>query len=87
MTEPQTAALEFDDIQGPVLLPRPLPYFGAYFIVRIDDPAQGRQMLGRLAPKVTSAADLAQRRRYRLDQRGAHVPGAQGPRRATGLPG
>ena len=46
MTEPQTAALEFDDIQGPVLLPRPLPYFGAYFIVRIDDPAQGRQMLG-----------------------------------------
>ena len=56
MTEPQTAALEFDDIQGPVLLPRPLPYFGAYFIVRIDDPAQGRQMLGRLAPKVTSAA-------------------------------
>jgi Dyp-type peroxidase family len=56
VTEPQTAALEFDDIQGPVLLPRPLPYFGAYFIVRIDDPAQGRQMLGRLAPKVTSAA-------------------------------
>lgn len=56
MTEPQTAALEFDDIQGPVLLPRPLPYFGAYFIVRIDDPAQGRQMLGRLAPQVTSAA-------------------------------
>ena len=57
MTEPQTAALEFDDIQGPVLLPRPLPYFGAYFIVRIDDPAQGREMLGRLAPKVTSAAN------------------------------
>ena len=57
MTEYQTAALEFDDIQGPVLLPRPLPYFGAYFIVRIDDPAQGREMLGRLAPKVTSAAN------------------------------
>ena len=57
MTEPQTAALELDDIQGPVLLPRPLPYFGAYFIVRIDDPAQGREMLGRLAPKVTSAAN------------------------------
>ena len=28
MTEPQTAALEFDDIQGPVLLPRPLPTSG-----------------------------------------------------------
>ena len=56
MTEKQSAALEFDDIQGPVLLPRPLPYFGAYFIVRIDDPAQGRELLGRLAPKVTSAA-------------------------------
>ena len=62
MTEKQSAVLEFDDIQGPVLLPRPFPYYGAYFIVRIDDPARGRQMLGRLAPKVTSAADQAQRR-------------------------
>ena len=46
MTEPQTAALEFDDIQGPCCCRGLSPYFGAYFIVRIDDPAQGRQMLG-----------------------------------------
>jgi Dyp-type peroxidase family len=57
LTEQQTAGLEFDEIQGPVLRTRPLPYFGAYFILRIDDPTHGREMLGRLAPKVVSAAD------------------------------
>ena len=57
MTEKQSAVLEFDDIQAPVLRPRPFPYRGAYFVLRIDDPAHGREMLGRLAPKVASAAD------------------------------
>jgi hypothetical protein len=54
--EHDVAALEFEDIQGPVLRKRPIPYFGAYFILRIDDPTDGRQMLRRLAPKVASAA-------------------------------
>ena len=57
MTEKQSAVLELEDIQAPVLRPRPFPYRGAYFVVRIDDPAHGREMLGRLAPKVASAAD------------------------------
>ena len=38
MTEQQTAFLELDDIQGPVLRHRPLPYFGAFFLLRIDGP-------------------------------------------------
>ena len=58
MTEQQSSAvLELEDIQAPVLRLRPFPYHGAYFVVRIDDPAHGREMLGRLAPKIASAAD------------------------------
>ena len=57
MTEQQRAVLEFEDIQAPVLRRRPLPYRGAYFVVRIDDPAHGREMLRRLTPKIASAAD------------------------------
>jgi len=57
MTQQQSAVLDLDDIQGPVLRKRPLPYYGAYFVVRIDDPTHGREMLGRLAPRVVSAAD------------------------------
>jgi Dyp-type peroxidase family len=57
MTEEHSAAvLEFEDIQGPVLRRRPIPYYGAYFVLRIDDPSDGREMLRRLAPKVASAA-------------------------------
>jgi Dyp-type peroxidase family len=54
--EHSAAVLEFDDIQATVLRRRPLPYFGAYFVFRIDDPADGREMLRRLAGKVASAA-------------------------------
>ena len=50
MTEEQTAALEFDDIQGPVLRNRPLPYFGAYLLLRIDNPTHGREMLRLSSP-------------------------------------
>jgi hypothetical protein len=58
MTEEQSAAvLEFDDIQGPVLRNRPLPYFGAYLLLRIDNPAHGREMLRLLAPRVATAAN------------------------------
>jgi Dyp-type peroxidase family len=57
MTEQQSAALELDDIQGPVLRNRSLPYFGAYLLLRIDDPTHGREILRRLAPRVASAGN------------------------------
>jgi Dyp-type peroxidase family len=49
--------LELDDIQGTVLRSRPLPYYGAYLIFRIDDADCARAGLRRLIPHVTSAAD------------------------------
>src|SRR5512144_86128 len=52
----QAQVLELDDIQGTVLRQRPAPYTGAYFLLHIDDPADGRRMLQRLAPHVPSAA-------------------------------
>ena len=57
MTEQQTALLELDDIQGPVLRNRPLPYFGTYLLLRIDDPTHGREMLRLLTPRIASAAN------------------------------
>jgi len=57
MTEQQTPVLELDDIQGPVLRNRPLPYFGAYLLLRIDDPNHGREMLRLLVPRIASAAN------------------------------
>ena len=62
MTEkpsPHTAVaqvLEMADIQGTVLRRRSSPNTGAYFLLRIDDPADGREMLRRLAPQVATAA-------------------------------
>ena len=50
-------ALELDDIQGAVLLPRPSPYTGGYYLLRIDDPADGRELVARLAPLVATAAN------------------------------
>ena len=38
MTTETTVALELDDIQAGALRPRPSPYAGAYFLLRIDDP-------------------------------------------------
>ena len=52
---PQT--LELDDIQGTVLRQRPSPYRGAYLLLRIDDPADGRAMLRQLCELVSTAAD------------------------------
>ena len=54
--EQRAAVLDLEDIQATVLRKRPIPYFGAYFLLRIDDPDDGREMLRRLAPKVASAA-------------------------------
>jgi Dyp-type peroxidase family len=49
--------LELDDIQSGVLRPRPNPYAATYIVLRIDDAAQGREAVRRLAEVVTSAAD------------------------------
>ena len=51
------STLEVSDIQATVLRPRPSPYKGEYFIVRIDDAAQGREMVRRLIPHVAPADD------------------------------
>lgn len=48
--------LELEDIQGILLRRRPSPYAGAYLLLRIDDPADGRRMLRRLVPRVATAA-------------------------------
>src|SRR5580700_4543053 len=50
-------ALEVSDIQATVLRPRPSPYKGEYVILRVDDRAQGREMLRRLIPHVAPADD------------------------------
>src|SRR3984893_8471725 len=49
--------LEVSDIQATVLRPRPRPYKGQYVILRIDDVAQGREMLRRIIPHVAPAND------------------------------
>src|SRR6266446_8727706 len=54
MTQPSTTTLELDDIQGIILRDRPFPYFGAYLLLRIDNPAQGCLLLRRLAPRAVS---------------------------------
>jgi len=51
-----TVALEIDDIQAPVLHPRPTRYAGTVILVRIDDRRDGRELLRRLIPFVPSAA-------------------------------
>ena len=50
------AKLELDDIQSGVLRPRPTPYAATYIGFRIDDPKAGRDLMGRVAQVVTSAA-------------------------------
>ncbi len=58
MTTEPTVTLELDDIQHPVLRPRPSPYAGAYIVLRIDDRRAGREGLRRLIPLLSSAADV-----------------------------
>ena len=54
--QPAHVALDLDEIQGGVLRQRPQPYNGAYYLVRIDVPEQGRVALAKLRQHVTSAA-------------------------------
>ncbi|HET9695965.1 MAG TPA: peroxidase [Terriglobales bacterium] len=56
----KTVELELHDIQGTVLNNRPMPYFGAYVVFRINEAEAARTMLRRLIPRITSAADWAE---------------------------
>ncbi|MFF4776501.1 Dyp-type peroxidase [Microtetraspora fusca] len=57
MTEQTHTALELDDIQRGVLSPRPTPYAATYILFRIDDRAQGRDLMRRVSEVVTAATD------------------------------
>jgi len=56
VTAGSPVTLELDDIQAPVLHPRPTRYAGAVILGRIDDRHDGRELLRRLIPFVPSAA-------------------------------
>ena len=49
--------LEVSDIQATILRPRPSPYKGEHVVLRIDEAAQGREMLRRIIPYVAPAVD------------------------------
>jgi Dyp-type peroxidase family len=53
----QVVTLELDDIQATVLRPRPEPYFGTHFLLRIDNAAAGREVLRKIQPHIASAAN------------------------------
>jgi Dyp-type peroxidase family len=48
--------LELDDIQAGALFERPSPYVGTYLLLRIDDRADGRELVRRLHRLVNPAA-------------------------------
>jgi Dyp-type peroxidase family len=49
-------ALELDDIQSGLLWPRPTPYAATYIGLHIENPAAGRELMGRIGAVVTPAA-------------------------------
>lgn len=49
--------LELSDIQGGVLHSLPTPYTGTFNLLRVDEPAAARELLGRLIPALRSAAN------------------------------
>src|ERR687893_411901 len=55
MTASSDTILELDDIQAGALSERPSPYVGAYLLLRIDDRADGRELVRRLHALVNPA--------------------------------
>ena len=51
-TSAPSVGLEVDDIQSGALHPRPVPYAGRFFFLRVDDPGAGRALLRRLLPAI-----------------------------------
>ena len=50
--------LELDDIQPGVLQERPSPYVGTYLLLRIDDRADGRELVRRLHRLIEAQQDF-----------------------------
>ena len=59
MTAATEPALELDDIQAGALYERPSPYVGTYLLLRIDDRADGRELVRRLHRLVDSGRPSA----------------------------
>jgi Dyp-type peroxidase family len=59
VSAPTHVTLELDDIQRGVLSPRPTPYAATYLAFRIDERAQGRELMRRASAAATSAADAS----------------------------
>src|SRR4051794_9127377 len=55
MTALSEITLELDDIQSGALFERPSPYVGVYLMLRIDDRADGRELVRRLHRLVNPA--------------------------------
>ncbi|HZE79030.1 MAG TPA: Dyp-type peroxidase [Nitrososphaeraceae archaeon] len=49
--------LEVSDMQATILRPRPSPYKGEYVVLRINEAAQGRELLRRIIPYIATAED------------------------------
>ena len=49
--------LDLQDIQGTVLRPRPIPYFGSYYVFTVDQADSALALLRRILPHITSAAN------------------------------
>jgi hypothetical protein len=49
--------LELSEIQATALRHRPMPYYGAYVFMRINDPEHAPTLLSRLIPKITTSAE------------------------------
>lgn len=59
MAATDNVILELDDIQSGALHERPSPYVGAYLLLRIDDRADGRELVRRLLALVDSGRPSA----------------------------
>jgi deferrochelatase/peroxidase EfeB len=56
-TDQTAPRLELEDIQSIILRRRPSPYYGCHVLLKIEDAAQGRELLNELRPYVLSAAE------------------------------
>jgi Dyp-type peroxidase family len=56
-----TDALDLDDIQAGALHERPSPYVGTYVLLRVNDPQDGRDLIRRLIPLLSSAGSVLDR--------------------------
>ena len=53
----EKVTLQLEDIQALILRSRPEPYVGIHAMLHVDEAAGGRDLLGRLAPHIPSAAN------------------------------